>query len=59
MGLGGSMEGVNCELCSEDIDYCECLRCEICEELFLINDLDPDPDVVNLCKKCSEESTPI
>jgi len=53
------MEGINCELCSEDIDYCECLRCEICEELFSINDLDPDPDVVNLCKKCSEESTPI
>lgn len=46
------MEGIDCELCGEDIDYCTCLRCESCEELFIADSQKPGPA---LCLGCSLE----
>jgi hypothetical protein len=36
-----------CTLCSDHIDYCECRRCEECEELSLVEN--------EHCTKCGGE----
>lgn len=46
------MEGIDCELCGEDIDYCNCLRCDSCEELFLVGELKTGPAESELCPTC-------
>ncbi len=36
-----------CTLCADKVDYCECRRCEDCEELSLINN--------DICTECGGE----
>ena len=49
------MEGIICDLCEEDLDYCTCNRCDLCEELFLADDLNvgqEGDDLEELCITC-------
>jgi hypothetical protein len=41
-----------CELCHERVDYCSCLRCMDCEELFLDSEEWQPGDHGPTCVRC-------
>jgi hypothetical protein len=42
-----------CELCHEKVDYCPCLRCMDCEELFLDTEEWESGDDGPICVRCA------
>ena len=43
------MDGINCECCGSDTAYCDCYRCQDCEELYAAPEVDSDADDCPYC----------
>jgi len=51
-------ETITCEICEEEINYCDCLRCMNCGQLFSADDAeeelvyDEEHNYEGTCKEC-------